>query len=184
MFVWDYRYLYNTQLSIILQPLKRECIMLPNVIKNLDLEPLMVKAMDKEEGYGWTLEQAQNIAEEYKKYLVLCLENPNMAVVPSGMVDDFWHLHILDTRKYQEDCQNIFGYFLHHFPYFGMRGKEDADNLSQAWSETCELYERRFGTTSDIFWQSSARCPKCGRTCRNEKLASEVRPSLADYLAA
>lgn len=157
---------------------------LPNVIQNLDLEPLIVKAMDKDEGYGWTLEQAQHISEEYKKYLLLCLENPDMAVVPSGMVDDFWHLHILDTRKYQEDCQNIFGYFLHHFPYFGMRGEEDADNLNQAWDETCRLYEKRFGNPEGQFWQTSARCPKCGRTCKNEKYSLEVRPTLKEYLVA
>ena len=45
--------------------------------------------MDKEEGLGWTLEMAKNIAEEYRKYLTLCLEYPDEAIVPSGMVDDF-----------------------------------------------------------------------------------------------
>ena len=47
--------------------------MFPQTIENLDLEPMMVKAMDKEEGLGWTLEMAKNIAEEYRKYLTLCL---------------------------------------------------------------------------------------------------------------
>ncbi|MDO4442110.1 MAG: hypothetical protein Q4B81_07985 [Moraxella sp.] len=158
--------------------------MIPNAILNLDLEPLMVKSMDKDGGYGWTLEQAKSVAQEYQKYLVLCLENPNMPIVPSGMVDDFWHLHILDTRKYAEDCQNIFGYFLHHFPYFGMRGKEDADNLNQAWNETCELYQKRFGGSTHDFWQSSARCPNCGRRCKTDSYVSEVRPRLANVLAA
>lgn len=152
--------------------------MLPVNIANLDLEPIMVKAMDKEEGYGWTLEQVQIIAEEYKKYLALCLENPDLSIVPSGMVDDFWHLHILDTRKYAEDCQHVFGYFLHHFPYFGMRGEEDAKNLSQAWNETCDIYEQRFGKANPEFWQSSARCPNCGRRCKNDSM-SEERPRLS-----
>ena len=31
--------------------------------------------------------------------------------------DLFWHLHILDTRQYIEDCKNIFGYYLHHNPF-------------------------------------------------------------------
>lgn len=126
--------------------------MFPQTIENLDLEPMMVKAMDKEEGLGWTLEMAKNIAEEYRKYLTLCLEYPDEAIVPSGMVDDFWHLHILDTQKYAEDCQNIFGYFLHHFPYFGMRGQEDADNLREAWQDSCQKYEARFGKLDKTFW--------------------------------
>lgn len=107
--------------------------MYPNVIKNLDLEPIIVKAIDSEEGYGWSLELAQQIAEQYRKYLTLCLDYANKAIVPAKIIDDFWHLHILDTQKYAEDCQVIFGYFLHHFPYFGMRGEEDAKNLSNSW---------------------------------------------------
>lgn len=152
--------------------------MFPKVIQNLDLEPIMVKAMDKEEGLGWNLDITKTVAEEYRKYLTLCLENPNDNIVPSGMVDDFWHLHILDTQKYQEDCQNIFGYFLHHFPYFGMRGEEDARNLQKAWNESCQLYEQRFGKANKNFWQNSGRCPKCGRRCKNEA-TNESRPRLA-----
>ncbi|WP_301668279.1 glycine-rich domain-containing protein [Neisseria basseii] len=152
--------------------------MFPQTIENLDLEPMMVKAMDKEEGLGWTLEMAKNIAEEYRKYLTLCLEYPDEAIVPSGMVDDFWHLHILDTQKYAEDCQNIFGYFLHHFPYFGMRGQEDADNLREAWQDSCQKYEARFGKPDKTFWQSSGRCPKCGRRSKNN-VTNEHRPRLA-----
>lgn len=33
------------------------------VLEDLDLEPIMVKAMDKEEGYGWVL----NSHKEFKK---------------------------------------------------------------------------------------------------------------------
>lgn len=156
--------------------------MLPKIIQELDLEPIIVKAMDAEEGYGWTLNHALNIAEEYRKYLTLCLEFPNDAVVPARDIDDFWHLHILDTQKYQEDCQNIFGYFLHHFPYFGMRGEQDAQNLKTAWEASCQMYQKRFGNIDSTLWVGSARCPNCGRKCKNEIGASymqEERPRLA-----
>lgn len=153
--------------------------MYPNVIKNLDLEPIIVKAIDSEEGYGWSLELAQQIAEEYRKYLTLCLDYANKAIVPAKMIDDFWHLHILDTQKYAEDCQVIFGYFLHHFPYFGMRGEEDAKNLSDSWEETCNLYQNRFGSLSEL-WVSSARCPNCGRRSPTDTgmYAMDIRPTL------
>jgi len=148
-------------------------------INQLDLEPIMVKVMDEDEGLGWTLDFTQRVAVEYKRYLTLCLENPNFPVVPSKFVDEFWHFHILDTQKYQIDCENIFGYFLHHFPYFGMRGADDAKNLKQAWEDSCALYERRFGAIDKALWPASQRCPNCGRKCKSANLYfSEERPRL------
>jgi hypothetical protein len=148
-------------------------------INELDLEPIMVKAMDKDEGYGWSLEFTKQVSAEYKRYLILCLENPNFPMIPSKFVDDFWHLHILDTQKYQEDCSRIFGYFLHHFPYFGMRGEEDAENLKKAWVESCALYEKRFGEIDKELWSASRRCPKCGRRgIENHHYLKEERPKL------
>lgn len=148
-------------------------------ITGLDLEPIMVKVMDKEEGLGWTFEFTKRVAAEYEKYLVLCKENPEAAVVPSSSVDDFWHFHILDTQKYQEDCQSYFGYFLHHFPYFGMRGKQDEENLKTAWADSCALYEARFGKLPTDLWLVSKRCPNCGRRCNSSMYAMDQRPRLA-----
>lgn len=149
------------------------------ILDKLDLEPIMVKLMDTEEGLGWSLDFTKRVAIEYKKYLVLCKENPDAAVVPSSFVDDFWHFHILDTQKYQEDCERFFGYFLHHFPYFGMRGEEDANNLKAAWAESCQLYENRFGVLPMDLWLGSKRCPNCGRRCKDiKKYSMDQRPRL------
>lgn len=152
------------------------------ITNELDLEPIIVKAIDKEEGYGWTLDFALAVSEEYRKFLILCVENPDFGTVPSNYVDDFWHLHILDTMKYEDDCSQFLGYFLHHFPYFGMRGKQDAKNLTTAWMETRALYEKRFGEIPESLWPISNRCPNCGRRCK--KAAIDVRPTLADVAAA
>ena len=70
------------------------------ILTDLDLEPIFIKAMDAEEGHGWTFDFACRVAQEYRRFLVLCLEHPSEPVVPSSLVDDFWHLHILDTQKY------------------------------------------------------------------------------------
>jgi hypothetical protein len=67
-------------------------------------------------------------------------------IAPSKDVDAFWHGHILDTMKYAEDCDQVFGYFLHHFPYFGMRGADDAAALSAAAEQMRALTEKEFGT--------------------------------------
>ncbi|WP_205588317.1 glycine-rich domain-containing protein [Helicobacter vulpis] len=70
--------------------------------------------------------------------------------MPPKDVDAFWHYHILDTQKCAQDCQEIFGYFLHHFPYFGMRGDQDAQNLQDSWNSTCQKYLARFGMPSAL----------------------------------
>jgi hypothetical protein len=114
-------------------------------IQALDLDPIKFKLMDPEEGQGWSREYVEQMAIEYKRFLTLSVKYPEETIAPSKDVDKFWHGHILDTMKYVEDCQNVFGYFLHHFPYFGMRGEEDAANLAEAGKTTNRLYEKEFG---------------------------------------
>ncbi len=132
-------------------------------IENLDLEMIKLKLMDPEEGEGWTREYADQVCEEYRKFLALTRAYPDLAIVPSGPVDKFWHNHILDTQKYGPDCEEVFGFFLHHFPYFGMRGEEDLANLNTSWQNTIDAYRRHFGETLPGFWEAGMRCPKCGR---------------------
>ena len=71
---------------------------------------------------------------------------PGLAHVPSRAADMFWHYHILDTVAYQIDCDRIFGRFLHHFPYLGLRGEDDAQRLEQAWEKTRALLVLEFGS--------------------------------------
>ncbi len=155
------------------------------ILKELDLEPIMVKVMDEEEGLGWSLDFTKRVATEYRKYLVLCKEYPHAALVPSSFVDDFWHFHILDTLKYQSDCGRYFGYFLHHFPYFGIRGEEDKKNLKSAWTESLAIYKTHFGKMPEDLWLVSKRCPNCGRRCNSSaNYAMLERPRLSESVVA
>lgn len=134
-------------------------------IESLDFSMIRMKLMDLEEGRGWTAHHARRVEEEYRRYLALTMLHGAKSVVPSQEVDAFWHYHILDTQAYAEDCDKVFGGFLHHFPYFGMRGAEDAAALSQAYDETLSLYEAEFGLAPEDLWprEGMSRCPKCGR---------------------
>ena len=114
-------------------------------IQNLNLDPIKLKLMDPEEGQGWSREYVDRMEVAYKRFLTLLVKFPDETIAPTKDVDKFWHGHILDTLKYAEDCQNVFGYFLHHFPYFGMRGEEDAANLRAAADRMHAIYEREFG---------------------------------------
>jgi len=157
--------LTNTQLEAGLQ-----------AIHDLDLEMVKMKLSDKEEGRGWTKEESDEAENSYKQYLILCLKYPELSVVPTKRVDSFWHQHILDTRAYAKDCDRIFGYFLHHFPYLGMRGEEDALNLKRSFERTQELFKVEFGiefseSSIDSSLCDSSACdnpPNCGSSCGTE----------------
>ncbi len=127
-------------------------------IQALDLEPIKFKLMDTEEGQGWSREYVDEMEIAYRRFLTLSVKYPEETIAPSKDVDKFWHGHILDTMKYAEDCQNVFGYFLHHFPYFGMRGEEDAANLAEAGRTTNRLYEQEFGEALPSRSSDSALC--------------------------
>ena len=87
----------------------------------LDLEPIKFQLVVKQ---GWTLERADRVANEYVRNLQ-AITAGNTEIIPTQEVDEFWHTHILDTKKYAEDCEKFLGRFLHHFPYLGLRGIED-----------------------------------------------------------
>ncbi len=129
----------------------------------LDLDPIKFKLMDKKEGEGWTRAEADRHELEYKRFLALLAKYPNEPIAPSSTVDKFWHGHILDTMKYAEDCERVFGYFVHHFPYFGMRGAEDAANLASAAERTQHLYAQEFGAAD-----SAGPSSWCGRAAAKD----------------
>lgn len=137
-------------------------------LDSIDLSMIRMKLMDHEEGASWSATYCQRVETEYLRYLALSREYPSSAVVPSREVDIFWHYHILDTQAYMADCERVFGYFLHHYPYFGMRGPEDAQALGDAYDNTLRLYELHFGPPPTDIWERTgmARCPNCGRRCR------------------
>jgi len=114
-------------------------------IRALDLDPIKVKLMDAGEGQGWSREYADHMEVAYKRFLTLLVTHPETTVAPSKEIDKFWHGHILDTMKYADDCEQVFGYFLHHFPYFGLRGADDAAKLAQAGQDMERLYQQEFG---------------------------------------
>jgi hypothetical protein len=70
---------------------------------------------------------------------------PGECVAPRSDVDLFWRYHILDTIKYAQDCQAVFGHFLHHFPYVGLRGAEELAAHERVAERMRDLYETTFG---------------------------------------
>ncbi len=138
-----------------------------NTIAALDLDPIKVKLMHKESGEGWSLERANAAEFEYRRFLCLSKLYPNEAMAPLLDVDTFWHYHILDTMKYAADCEQAFGYFLHHFPYIGLSGDDDEAAHHEVGARMKERYEATFGRTEidqDATQGRTAWCSVTGKT--------------------
>jgi len=116
-------------------------------IEALDLEPIRMRVMDAEFGEGWTREHADSVERGYRNYLRMLVKHPEdlEEIVVSKEVDEFWHMHILHTMKYTEDCEKVFGTYLHHNPQSRERTVEDAGKRSASIERTRRLYQGEFG---------------------------------------
>lgn len=113
-------------------------------LENLDLSIIKLKLMQpKPEGYGWSETQARSAETWYKRYLFLISTDTSFPFVPNAVIDAFWHQHILDTKKYENDCLELFGRFVHHYPYYGLNG--DSSERDESFDETNRMYIKYFG---------------------------------------
>ena len=150
-------------------------------IRGLDLDPIKTKLMDPEEGQGWSRQYVDRMELAYRRFLTLLVKFPDETIAPSKDIDKFWHGHILDTMKYAEDCERVFGYFLHHFPYFGMRGEQDAADLRAAAERMHEIYQREFGESMPT---DSAFCMAAKPAAADGAFCMAARPASAFCMAA
>jgi hypothetical protein len=114
-------------------------------IMELDLTPIKVKLMHVESGEAWSVEKANAVEKQYRRFLCLMKMFPKEDTAPLVDVDTFWHYHILDTMKYARDCEQVFGYFLHHYPYVGLRDEDDEQFRLDSAERMRTLYEATFG---------------------------------------
>ena len=96
----------------------------------------------------WLQKDAEKTCQLYRNFLFMkkkYAEN-GVKVPPSRDVDEFWHYHILDTKKYHEDCNTIFGYYLDHHPtYLGKEGEEKLGLLRTSFKELQNIHFNEFG---------------------------------------
>lgn len=97
---------------------------------------------------GWHPQVVDTMERQYKQFIALSKAAeaiaPDLEIVPNRLIDEFWHMHILDTRKYREDCDMIFGRYFDHYPYFGLEGGEDTANWKRASTDCARLWEDVF----------------------------------------
>ena len=134
------------------------------LLDGLDLGPIKFKLMDAEEGEGWNRGKVEEMEKQYKRFLLLTVTSGH-AIIPTKEIDAFWHQHILDTQKYADDCERCFGFFLHHFPYIGLRGEDDRQNLEALFQQTRQIYEAMFGESYGVSAQDCENCGNCSASC-------------------
>lgn len=143
-----------------------------NAVMELDLEPIKTKLMHVASGEGWSRDKADAVEKEYRRFLCLMKLYPDEATAPLADVDTFWHYHILDTMKYARDCEQAFGYFLHHYPYVGMRGGDDAQFRLDSGERMRTLYEATFGDAYPAMHADDVQDTAfCGGPVPNDKAA-------------
>jgi hypothetical protein len=130
-------------------------------IRALDLEPIKLRVMDPELGEGWTREHAESVERAYRNYLTVLAKHPQDVedIVVSKDVDEFWHTHILHTMKYTEDCEKVFGTYLHHNPEVGERTQGVLDKKAVLAEKTRLLYQQEFGVRGEAAdFENAAFC--------------------------
>ena len=109
---------------------------------------------------GWSLDYAQRVIEEYKKFTFLAVVTDH-PVTPSDPVDQAWHLHLSYTRSYWEEfCPNVLQMPLHHEPTRG--GQTEQQKFDDWYDQTLTSYERFFGTVPpvDVWPTPEMRCER------------------------
>jgi hypothetical protein len=95
---------------------------------------------------------------EYLRFLQLCKVRPDTKISAPPDVDEIWHAHILDTTRYIADCQNYFGYFLHHDPCIGPSDMANAEL-------TLQIYRDVFNLGPSDVWFKLMTCANPGGGC-------------------
>ncbi len=135
---------------------------------------LTIEKLQEPQYAGWSESRARAAEKNYKRYLAVTKGLNGYQLVPNGDIDRFWHEHILDTRRYAKDCDLLFGEFLHHYPYYGMRGDVDRANWIDTARASDALWHELFDDDLYSSFLAGVGAPmKCPQGCPNPSVEAE-----------
>lgn len=105
-------------------------------IAALDLDPIGYKLRLDEH---WSLQEIDQGILNYRVFLQAHRQDGG-SLVPTKEIDTVWHHHILDTEKYISDCHQLFGRYVHHYPYAGATSDDLAPH-SERFNRSLKIYE-------------------------------------------
>lgn len=92
------------------------------------------------------LVHVQTSLAEYFRFLELKIRTSDWNATllsPSAIVDRVWHLHILDTVRYAEECKRLCGHVIDHNP----DGASDGSDRDARYQRTLDHYQIVFRMT-------------------------------------
>jgi hypothetical protein len=112
----------------------------------------------------WDAAEAAAVREDFVRFAALTYVRPQLEIVPTKKIDEFWHTFLIFTQMYREWCDKNWGedFFFHHVP--GHKG-------DGSWEMTKDLGLRIYG----VEWQDSAQALSCGCNIPNPKPAATPR---------
>jgi hypothetical protein len=100
---------------------------------------------------------------EFKRFLALPLLYPGeqqYQFVPSLPLDRLWHAFILNTPRYREFCDRVYGRYLDHVP--GRSRRETERNIFSGPTQfTVERLQDAFDDVNKRFWRKIVHCGPC-----------------------
>ena len=112
-------------------------------LQTLDWQTIRHHLLNSDEGRDFTRAQAARAIWQYGLFLFLARQYPGIRLVPTKEIDAVLHAHIATDQQYQDDCQTLFGGFVHHSAGLGTRG--DRAQWLEAFDRTKQLFEKTFG---------------------------------------
>ena len=142
------------------QASQRDAHSILELVRSIPLDRQRVRIVAK---HGLTDEEAEKWLDEYRKWVALrrCFEGAYM--VPTAVVDEVWHEHIVDTRRYTDFCERVFGRYLHHEPIIDP-SENQSKSAKQAFTFTKQMWAKCFG--SDPMRSEMADCSETNSPCQ------------------
>ena len=127
-------------------------------INGVDWESLLRRCVRR---LGWSGARANDVLAAYQQFLELKINTADFdasILSPPLLVDEMWHLHVLDTKRYKRDCEAMVGRrgpatFIHH----DADGDEDTAARNARVAATKLAYRSRFGEAPPLpLWSFDA----------------------------
>jgi hypothetical protein len=115
------------------------------------------------EGHFATTEDARIAGIELMKYIVLCLENPNVRIgMWSEDIDEIWHTYVLHTREYFAFSRDVLGVdYFHHTPLI-ISDNGESNMPQDGGANFIRLYNEKFGDLPSIWGSMNETKNHCG----------------------
>lgn len=78
-------------------------------------------------------------------------DNNGLLLSPCPIVDTIWHTHILFTENYQQFCDAIIGFFVHHRP----NGKYETEQKQERLKQTIKWFRDNNVVIDDNIWSNN-----------------------------